>query len=319
MRFIILFLFPFYFLNAHPGIGIVRDSKGNIYYTDLKQVWMISGDKYSVIIPEVHTHELYVDGQDRLFGEGEHYNDSTKKFFHFLWMYKGNGNIDTVISMREAYLKHDFSLARDSKGNEYYLKRFFDAGDTNAIYIKSDAGGERVFARGNFGKVNWLHPQDDGTLLYVAGNNLYEIDAAGKIHMIADSLANEKPEFSFAKDPLVWGAWKDANRNFYVAVFSDQIIKRIDSNGVVSVIYKSKQGWTPLHGIVADNEMWLLEGSDKNEVKVSMLQFPEEVNASNKTNPLFFVGAGICTLVGALIFMRIKGRKKANTDVESNN
>ena len=29
---------------AHPGIGIVKDSKGNIYYTDLKQVWKISSD-----------------------------------------------------------------------------------------------------------------------------------------------------------------------------------------------------------------------------------------------------------------------------------
>jgi len=29
---------------AHPGIGIVKDSKGNIFYTDLKQVWKISPD-----------------------------------------------------------------------------------------------------------------------------------------------------------------------------------------------------------------------------------------------------------------------------------
>ena len=29
---------------AHPGIGIVKDSKGNIYYTDLKQVWKIALD-----------------------------------------------------------------------------------------------------------------------------------------------------------------------------------------------------------------------------------------------------------------------------------
>ena len=29
---------------AHPGIGIVADSRGNIFYTDLKQVWRIAPD-----------------------------------------------------------------------------------------------------------------------------------------------------------------------------------------------------------------------------------------------------------------------------------
>ena len=38
-----LFLISFT-ISAHPGIGIVKDSKGNIYYTDLKQVWRISSE-----------------------------------------------------------------------------------------------------------------------------------------------------------------------------------------------------------------------------------------------------------------------------------
>ena len=57
-------------VSAHPGIGIVKDSKGNIYYTDLKNVLKYSSDgKIVIVVPGVHTHELYIDGKDNLYGE----------------------------------------------------------------------------------------------------------------------------------------------------------------------------------------------------------------------------------------------------------
>jgi hypothetical protein len=65
---------------AHPGVGIVKDSKGNIYYTDLKQVWKITNGKRAVVVPDVHTHELYIDVNDNLFGEGGYYDDQADKF-----------------------------------------------------------------------------------------------------------------------------------------------------------------------------------------------------------------------------------------------
>lgn len=43
MRAITMLWLPciYYGIWAHPGIGIVMDSKGNVFYTDLKQVWKI--------------------------------------------------------------------------------------------------------------------------------------------------------------------------------------------------------------------------------------------------------------------------------------
>ena len=55
-------------LKAHPGIGIIKNSKGNIFYTDLKQVWKVTPDgKKTNVISGVHTHELYIDQQDNLY------------------------------------------------------------------------------------------------------------------------------------------------------------------------------------------------------------------------------------------------------------
>jgi hypothetical protein len=31
--------------HGHPGVGIVQDSRGNVFFTDLKQVWKIAHDE----------------------------------------------------------------------------------------------------------------------------------------------------------------------------------------------------------------------------------------------------------------------------------
>jgi hypothetical protein len=47
---------------AHPGIGIVMDSRGNVFYTDLSHVWKVEpGGAKSIAVRGVHTHELYID------------------------------------------------------------------------------------------------------------------------------------------------------------------------------------------------------------------------------------------------------------------
>ncbi|HVG42645.1 MAG TPA: hypothetical protein VM888_13630, partial [Chitinophagaceae bacterium] len=157
----IILLIPF-IVRAHPGVGIVKDSKGTIYYTDLKQVWKIIKGNKIIAVPNVHTHELWVDKNDDLYGEGGYYDDKTKKFYHYLWVYRSSGQIDTVVGMKEAYVHQDFSLARDKSGNEYYIKQFIRNPDTTHIYRKTPEGKESILANGNFKGVVWLHPQEDG-------------------------------------------------------------------------------------------------------------------------------------------------------------
>lgn len=106
---------------AHPGVGIVKDSKDNIFFTDLHQVWKIRNGVKTVAVPNVHTHELYIDNNDNLFGESGYYDDKAVKFYHYLWVLRPNGQVDTVVGMKEEYVQQDFSLARDKKGNEFYI------------------------------------------------------------------------------------------------------------------------------------------------------------------------------------------------------
>jgi hypothetical protein len=292
--------------KAHPGIGIVKDSKGNIFYTDLKQVWKITNGKKTIVVPNVHTHELHIDKSDNLYGEGGYYDSQANKFYHYLWVYRSGGRIDTVMGMKEAYVQQDFSLARDQLGTEYYLKRFLPPHtDTNHIYRKLPVGIEAVYATGNFKAVNWLHPQEDGSLLYASNNAIHRVDSLGNIKLVKENIGNAKPTFPFSgNNVMIYGVWQDKTKAIYAAVFSDQTVKKIDSTGTLTNVYRSTGNWAPLHGVFDnDNQLWVLETSDKNEVRVTMAETIPATGAANQSNtkmPIYFMIGS--TVLGILLF-----------------
>lgn len=254
---------------AHPGIAIVKNSSGTIYYSDLRQVWKIENGKKAIAVPNVHTHELYIDNNDYLFGQHEfNLNDTT--FYHYLWRLSPDGKLDTVINTRLAYQQIDFSLARDKHGNEYYTKGFIKHPDTTHIYKKTPNGQETIFAKGAFKGVRWLHPQDDGSLLFVLHHTVYKLGKNGTVQKVAQNIANSQPSFHFSGNSVtIWGLWQDAEHNIYVAVFSNQAVKKISTDGTVTEYYRSAGNWAPLQGVFNDEDrLWLLESSDKNEIRV---------------------------------------------------
>src|SRR5687768_8097510 len=96
------------------------DSKANVFYTDLKQVWKIdTRGKKSIVVRGVHTHELYIDKNDNLFGEHLWYNgESVDTWGHYVWKYSSDGKFEKVIPETDGY-----SFVRDKQGNMYYASR----------------------------------------------------------------------------------------------------------------------------------------------------------------------------------------------------
>ncbi len=123
--------FSFFFLLAtigysHPGIGIVCDSQGNIYYTDLNQVWKVTpgGDK-SIYVPHVHTHELFINGEDELIGEDAWYEgEDTDKWGFAVWKKTIGRELDFLIDTTEGFLfEHPFGFVQDEMGNMYWREK----------------------------------------------------------------------------------------------------------------------------------------------------------------------------------------------------
>ena len=84
--------------NAHPSVSLIMDSRGNVYYSDLKHVWKIDvHGKKTVVVHNVHTHELYLDKDDNLFGEHLWYNGETANTWgHYIWKLTINGTLEQI-------------------------------------------------------------------------------------------------------------------------------------------------------------------------------------------------------------------------------
>ena len=108
-------------LQPHPGVSIVQDSHRNVFFTDLKQVWKIAPDgAKSVAVANVHTHELYLDAEDNLYGE--HLWGEGGAWRHRVWCLKRNGAMIDIIPVRDGY-PMDYGLVRDGAGNTYWADR----------------------------------------------------------------------------------------------------------------------------------------------------------------------------------------------------
>ena len=302
--FCVLFCFK---LNAHPPIAIVQDSKGNIYYSDLNQVWKVTNDVKKVIVPHVHTHQLFMDKDDNLYGEHlEYAGEVVNKFYHYLWRVKPNGVLDTIISNRQAYIHNDYSLARDAYGNEYFM----EINDTTHIYKRTPDGKELVLATGNFKDVDWLHVQKDGSVFYFSQNSIYMITAKGIIETFASDICSDTPSFIHCKSPAALGIWLDNSENVYVAAFSDRVVKKISLDGKISVVYSSPVNWTPSGGVFDNkNQLWVLEVSDKNEVRaIKVNSIPIKTKSDSSLKMMIFFS--ICCIVIIITMKYLQNRTK---------
>ena len=114
----ICFIFCLSTAKAHPGVGIVMDSKGQVFYTDLTHVWKISLDgNHSIAVKNVHTHELYIDELDNLYGEHEYYKgETTDKWGNYVWCLSTEGVFEITIPEVEGFLDNN-TLVRDLEEN----------------------------------------------------------------------------------------------------------------------------------------------------------------------------------------------------------
>jgi hypothetical protein len=305
------FLFLISFLGiAHPGIGIVKDSKGNIYYTDLKQVWKINVEgKRSVIVNGVHTHELFVDNDDNLFGEHLWYNgEKLDTWEHYLWRLNKDGVLDTIIKPTEGFLEN-YSFYQDSLGNMYSVQRFKPK---SKIIKTAPNGAVTILAEREFKDIRWMFVTPGGALYFVDLTDLYKIEN-GTLTLVASSLEERTSLFEYSDlQHNVYGIWNDTHKNIYVAILGGQVVKKITPGGQVSDIVYSRNLWRPSSGVFDNNDnLWLMETNAVNEVRVRMIGKDELAttplvftNILNKARPFFIVMVALLFL--SFVFLKIR-------------
>lgn len=318
----IFLAFTFFLLSflcqAHPGIGIVKDSKGNIFYTDLRYVWKVSPDgKRKVVVSNVHTHELYMDANDNLFGEHLWYNgEKVNTWGHYVWCLKNNGEYKKIIEPTEGFL-NDYSFVRDASGNMYWIERF-----TTTKFMKKRADGKTIkLAEGKFGFIGWIYATSNGTIYFTESKRLQKLTPDGRFIVLTDDLGSNTTDFSvMGHNYSGYGIWTDLSDNIYVAMIDAKKVSRISPDGKVETILRSNSLWTACSGLFDNGgNLWLLENSMTNEVRVRKIS--KEKLAVNREAEKISIGephllttliTGIVTIIGFLLLKKalyIKSRK----------
>ena len=273
---------------SHPAIGIVRDSKGNIFYSDLKHIWKISPNgKKTIAVSNVHSHEIYLDKDGNLFGEHLWYEgEASNKWGHYVWCLRSNGNLEKIKENTEGFLSN-YSFIRDDSGNMYWVERF-----TVSRFMKKQADGTITkLAEGKFKDIRWMVSTKTGILYFIdAGEDLYRIDQQGKISHLASSLGEVSSVFGVIDQKHnAYAPWVDRYNNVYVPLLDSRKVKRIDPNGKVETVLSTSQDWGPAGGLFDENgNLWLLEYGGGFEVRVRMI-LPAEIGiAHSGGRNLFF-------------------------------
>jgi hypothetical protein len=287
------------FSFAHPGIGIVKDSKGNIYYTDLKQVWKVDAitGKKVIAVHNVHTHELYMDANDNLYGEHLWYNgEKLNTWGHYVWCLKNNGVLAKIIEPTEGFLSN-YSFVRDSAGNMYWVERF----TTNRFMKKTPSGKITKIAEEKSGFIGWLYSTSNGTLYFTEGNNLKKLTADGTIVLLSGNLGSKTTGFTFeGRNYDGYGIWTDDANNLYIAMIDEKKVNRISGDGKVQTILFANSLWTPCSGLFdKKGNLWLLEYSITNECRARKVA-KEELSSMSSSKPFTRKIHVIATIITAL-------------------
>lgn len=242
---------------AHPGIGIVMDRQGNVFYTDLSHVWKIAPDgAKSIAVRGVHTHELHLDAQGTLHGEHLWYSDG--RWAHYTWQLSADGKL-TKSPPRDGS-RQNHSFVRDAKGNMYW----FEPGSP-AAFVRVSPEGQRMRLGENstYRDVRWITATPGGEIYFTDAGDLRKLAADGSVTTLASQVR---------ANPGQWmgGVWLDAQNRVYVAVWGGREVKRYDpANSRVEVVARSTAPWGPSGGMVAPNgDLWVLETAEDNSVRV---------------------------------------------------
>lgn len=255
---------------AHPSVGIVQDSRGNVFYTDLKQVWKIAPDgKKSIAVPGVHTHELCLDNEDNLYGEHLWYEgERTDKWGHRVWCLKRDGQLVDIISARAGFLEN-YSFVRDHAGNMYWAER----GAQTVIKKRTPDGQISTHATGRLRDVRWMTAAADGTLFLIDAGDLLRISPNGQVSTLFYRVSERSLTPSGANGAhYQMGLWLEPNGAVDVAVAGERLVMQVKPKGQAKVIQRSTWPWSPSGGLVdRAGNAWLLEFSPTNAVRVRRL------------------------------------------------
>ncbi len=242
---------------AHPGVGVVMDRQGNVFYTDLEHVWQIAPDgRKTIAVRDVHTHELAVDSSGNLFGEDSEYLGGDR-YRHRIWRRSPDGRLVNVVPWRDGFWR-EYGFVRDEAGAMYWVQ----CPERRCVVRKRTPDGSTTTVAPDVrfnDPINWIASGPEGSLYVIDGPDLRRISRTGRLTTVARALGAH---------PM--GLWPDNARNsVYVAVYGRNAVVRVSADGRVTTVAQTSAPWGPSGVTIAPNgDLWILEYSTTNQARV---------------------------------------------------
>ncbi|CAN5742824.1 hypothetical protein BH18ACI4_BH18ACI4_28820 [soil metagenome] len=265
-------------IQAHPASGIVVDSAGNIFFSDLETIWKFDTHGKLTVFRNGergrHVHELAIDEQDNVFGADISYNPATERFVSDVWKMTPEGKFIYLLEPTERPPR-GWSIWHDRSGNMYFVEQNNHTKHETLLLRRSPDGAVTTFAggayghadgRGNLAKfsiVGGMAFGPDGGLYLSDGAAVRKVATDGTVTTIAKGLdfrtSEDQPRFLAGLSGSLYGLHVDARGNVYVADAGNRRLVKIDSSGGVGIVSRAEPPYFPTGVAGAGGNLYVLE------------------------------------------------------------
>lgn len=239
---------------AHPGTGLVKDRTGNIYFTDLSNIWRIEpSGRRSIAIRNVHTHELALDRQGRLVGEEVKYLGG-ERYLHRVWRRERSGEMHAIVPWTAGFWRR-YGLVENAMGTRFWVTC---PKQQCTLFSKTSRAPPSAMLRleRKDGHVNWLAPGPGDSLYFSSGRDV-KIASAKHVALFAENVGSQ----------LMGMHSVDRGQTVYVASYGDRAVYRLDGR-TKTLVWRSPDPWGPTGAWREDDgSLLVLEYSRTNSVR----------------------------------------------------
>lgn len=253
---------------AHPPTTIAVNALGQVFYSDLQNIWMLDTDgSKHVVLRNVHTHVLWIDTEGNLLGEDV--RNQGEDYRHRVWKIDTKGRVSNIIEWAAGH-PHDIGgieTVRNHRNESVVLQR-----RERAIVVgRETANPQAISLAAIDGPIHELTIDPSGDIYVAVGKSIYLIeDGKDILSHYADVDLNRTDAFQFVRDHHALLGMHATGSDVYVTVFAGQRVLRIDEQRKVHDVVILPDNWSPV-GVTTDSDgnLWILEFSSSNEARVS--------------------------------------------------
>lgn len=271
-----IFLFVSQRAEAHPASGIVVDTKGNVYFSDLETVWKIdTTGKLTAVRPGIrgrHVHELAIDPEDNIFGADISYE--SQKWISAVWKVAPKGDL-TYLLEPTADPPLGMSLWLDRLGNMYWVDQNNHSKTRTLLLRRTPEGKVTTLGGGawghadgkgsaaRFGSIGGMTIAADGNIYLTDGDSLRRVTMDGTVTTLARELTvrngQDMPTLFGGNHGTLAGLGVGADGTVFVADSGNRRVLKV-RDGKAQVALRSEPPFLPTGvAVTPSGDVYILE------------------------------------------------------------